>query len=257
MRRSSRSPCRQPSRECVDDQAIECCIARLDRISGRRDFGSGRDILDAQLGEHRTEAIGHIFRTCLASLRHFGDLEAGIRWRTLEDAQWLATRARQRHGRNAVAIDVGEILCEPVGGIAIRRQRALGQPAFGLVGTAHEGTATALPVERSDDETRRFRQAGNVDQHTLGIDRGDVLDGELRVAILVRGFLLDQARVGKREQEIAQLADVGGIAVALGHGPALVATYERDERLVAGAGHVDRGDVVDVLAQIRDEHARL
>ena len=130
---------------------------------------------------------------------------------------------------------------------AIWHQIALCQPRLGFVIAAHE-TAIALRAVGTDDHLGG-NLAIDLDAHPLGLRFRNVLDAKCRMAIWIRGFGLDQCRLGETNQGFAHLADIGWIATALRHCPAIGRALQGDDRLVAGLDDAQLSDVVDRFAQ--------
>jgi hypothetical protein len=71
--------------------------------------------------------------------------------------------------------------------------------------------------------------------------------------IRVGRLLLDDARLGERDQEAADRARGGGIAVLLGDDPLPGRAFDAREPLVAGARDLDRRDLLDLVREPGDE----
>src|SRR5690606_30041298 len=216
----------------------------------RRALAGPAHVIEGQAVARARDAVGDGRVGELATLGDVVDGEVGIAGIRLAYRDGVAALVADRDRLHARGRDVGDLRDQPARGVVRQLRVAVDQPARRITGDARVAVV-ALATVAQDHLEVRLAQALARDPLAARALLLRVLHAEAVVQLGVRGFLLDPARLGKAEKQLAKLRHVGRVSALGRHDPVVVLAH--DANLAVGIGDPYRGDLVQARLEARQQ----
>src|SRR6185437_11757677 len=231
----------------VDLQAVESLEDGVGELGALGRGGRLADVGQGETGERAAQRVGGIGARELAAAGYALDREVGLRPFIACDAEARSLRRLLADRDHAALIDVEDGGIEPELRIGLGQNEGTREQALRRVD--HPYVAVIAVHRAADDQRPGLARGDDVDAHTRGLRLRHILDAKHRVIAREARLTLYRVQRTEIEQELAQLAGVGGVA-AFPDDPIGCMPLESRLRLV-GLGDADLCDGVDGAFEAR------